>query len=316
MALIDTAFLDSKTYGFEWLRYLLDVAPVQEGVLNAGDFKVTAAAAGGQRVDVAAGTALVRGDTGTRNALYMQVNDASIASAVTLNASDATNPRIDQIILRVRDSNDLGDTSDAPALEAVAGTPTAGATLDNRTGAAALPSNAVRLADVLIPAASTAVAAGNVRDRRPWARGAYHRIIRTANAAGGVDYGGPLGTSGTSLLDATNLAPRIECGGSPLRVSIQTSIQHDTAGEWVYLRPHVDGVAPTDVGTRSHNFISRVGFSHEANSAFDLVITPGSHVIALHGSQPGGGIGKISASASYPLIMAVEELLRPNASNT
>lgn len=166
MALITTAFLDSKQYGFEWLRLVTQLTAPYEGIFAAGDYLVTPAAAGGQRVDVAAGTALVQGDTGTRNGLYLQVNDAAIASAATLNASDPALPRLDQIVLRVRDSSDLGDASDTPSIDVVTGTPTAGATLDNRNGAAALPANALRLADVLVPAASSAVTAGNVRSRR------------------------------------------------------------------------------------------------------------------------------------------------------
>lgn len=172
MALLTTAFLDSKTYGFEWLRQLLELSPLQEGAVSPGDYKVTPGTLGGQRVDVAAGIALVKGDSGTRNALYAQINDAAMPNAVTLTASHGTLPRVDQIILRVRDSSDLGDGSDTPALEVLTGTATDGATLDNRTGAAALPNNAMRLADVLVPAASASVTAGNIRDRRQWARGA------------------------------------------------------------------------------------------------------------------------------------------------
>lgn len=172
MSLLTTFPLDTKTYGFEWLRYvMLGAGHLREGVRGAGDFKVTAAAAGGMRVDVAAGLAIVQGDTGTRNGLYGQVNDATIANAVTLAASHASLPRIDSIVLTVNDSADLASGSDTPTLGVVAGTPTAGATLDNRNGANAIPNNTIWLADVLVPAASVAVTAGNVRDKRQHAAG-------------------------------------------------------------------------------------------------------------------------------------------------
>jgi hypothetical protein len=187
MALRTPAFNDARTYGFEWLRNMLEGA-LQEGVFDTNDFKVTAAAAGLQRVDVAAGRALVKGDTGVPTAglsqgLYLIVNDAAIANAVTLTAAHATLPRLDQITLRVRDSADLGSPADDAVLEVVTGVPTAGATLDTRNGAAGVPNDAIRIADVLVPAASTAVVAGNVRDRRPWARGAFSRGVKNTGDA-------------------------------------------------------------------------------------------------------------------------------------
>lgn len=225
MALRATTFLDALTYGFEWLRLIPELS-LQEGVVGAGDFKVTAAAAGGMRVDVAAGLALVKGDSGTpgtglSQGLYAQVNDASVANAVTLTAAHATLPRIDQIVLQINDSTDLGSAGNVPALTFVTGVATAGATLDNRNGATALPNNALRLADVLVPAASAAVTAGNVRDRRPWARGARVLVSRTANAAAGNDYST---TSATLVdIDATNLTSRVELSGAPLEILLAGS---------------------------------------------------------------------------------------------
>jgi hypothetical protein len=181
MTLRTPAFNDARTYGFEWLRNALEVGLINEGVIGANDFLTTPAAAGLMRVDVASGRAVVKGDSGTPGAglsqgHYLVVNDAAIPNAVTLTASNGTNPRLDQIVLRVRDTADLGSGADDALLEVVTGTATAGATLDNRNGAAALPNDAIRLADVLVPAGSTAVTAPNVRDRRPAARGTYARI--------------------------------------------------------------------------------------------------------------------------------------------
>lgn len=166
MALLDTYPLDVRIYGFEWLRRMFDTGIHREGVVAAGDLAVTAAAAGGMRVDVAAGACLIRGDTGFRNGLYLQVNDAAIANAVTLDGSHATLPRLDRIILRVNDSSDLGSATDVPALEKVTGVPTAGATIANGLGMAAMPADAIELARVLVPAASVAVTAGNISDQR------------------------------------------------------------------------------------------------------------------------------------------------------
>ena len=98
---------------------------------------------------MAAGAAWVQGDDTARQGLYHQVNDAAVTGLVA--AGHATNPRIDQVILRIFDSSVTG-VSDTPTLSTLAGTATGGATLDNRTGAAALPNGAIRIADILVPA--------------------------------------------------------------------------------------------------------------------------------------------------------------------
>jgi hypothetical protein len=204
-------------YGAEWLRYTAEVSGLQEGVLGASDLKVTAAAAGGMRVDVAAGSAFVKGDsgspgTGVSQGLFLAVNDASIPNAVTLPASNGSNPRVDQIVLRVRDTSDLGTGGDDLALLYLSGAATAGATLDNRNGAAALPADHVRLADVLVPASSTVVSVNNIRDRRPWGRGAF---FKTSNP-GVLNQGNwPSGWAST----VSNLYVDLECSGSPVRVA-------------------------------------------------------------------------------------------------
>jgi hypothetical protein len=91
------------------------------------------------------------------------------AALVTHNTPDATNPRIDQVYTKIYDSTDGGDLSDQVAAIVVTGVPTGGATLDNRTGAGAVPANALLLADVLVPAAAGSAASFTYRDRRQYA---------------------------------------------------------------------------------------------------------------------------------------------------
>lgn len=312
MTLRTPAFSDAKTYGFEYLRLMLELA-LQEGVLLPGDFKVTAAAAGGLRVDVAAGTALIKGDsgvpgTGLTQGLFIVINDASVPNAVTVPAAHASLPRIDQIILRVRDTADLGSSSDSAQLDVVAGAPTAGATLDNRTGASPLPADALRLADVLIPAAGTAVTAGNLRDRRPWARGAYRRIVRNANASGTNDYS--IASATPTAVDAVNLAPRVECSGSALRMTLTGLIAATTAAVSVGLRIDgqvVDGGIRHD-GNPSGN--APVALTWHAQPA------AGSRLVAPFFQMPFGGSALLFARPDLPLLFTVEELFRSSTDNT
>lgn len=161
MTLLTTSLLDTKAYDFSVLRYMSESLIVQSGVVNKGDYLVTAKASQPPMgVSVAAGAAWVKASTGTRNGAYHVVNDGSVD--ITLTAADVTNPRVDRIILRVADTSDLSSATDTATLEVVSGTPTSGATLANLNGAAAQPANTLNLAFVLVGASVTSVVGANI----------------------------------------------------------------------------------------------------------------------------------------------------------
>ena len=163
---------------FQRLRTLFDeLAPAPgEGVLSYGDLRVSQRGAGAnQSVDITAGTGWVRIDTGTRNGLAHCYSDAT--ANVAVGAAHATLPRIDMVALRYNDSALPTGSGNTPTLEIIAGTATGGATLDNRTGAAALPNDCMLLADILVPAASSSVVDANIRDRRPFQAGAIPPLL-------------------------------------------------------------------------------------------------------------------------------------------
>lgn len=294
---------DGLTYGAEWLRYTAEVSGLQEGVVGADDLKVTAAAAGGMRVDIAAGTAMVKGDsgspgTGVSQGLYMAVNDASIPDAVTLPASNGTNPRIDQIALRVRDASDLGTGADDLTLLYLAGSAIAGATLDNRDGAASLPADHLRLADILVPAGSTAVTAGNIRDRRPWARGANARLVGNTS-----DASVPAGGSGVALLlyrYEVSAGSIVEIG-TTAQVKTPASVAFNIAGlmNGSVVYPPVMASSPGDTETAYSGRIA-------------VVPGAGSHSIGLNAYASAAGV-VVRANSSTPLILTVREIVAQNA---
>jgi hypothetical protein len=164
MTLQTPEFLQTKTYSAQRLRnaaYALE----GEGIVEPGALIVSERGAGANMsVDVAAGVANVRGDDTARQGLYRAYNDAVINAAI--GASHATLPRIDRIVLQVNDSTVIG-SSDLPAIVVVAGTPTAGADLDDLLGVAAVPNSAMLLAEVLVGATVTTITSANIRDRRP-----------------------------------------------------------------------------------------------------------------------------------------------------
>lgn len=141
--------------------------------LRAGVSNGMAATAGAaMQVVIGAGGCLVAGTHAgvTRQGLYPGYFPSS--ETVTLAAANGSNPRIDQVVARVRDTQPApgvaGDAENSVKIEAVTGTATAGATLANRNGAAARPASSLWLYDVLVPTSynSAFVPATHFRDRR------------------------------------------------------------------------------------------------------------------------------------------------------
>lgn len=330
MTLLTPEYFATKTYTAQRDRIMLAALEgIQPGVVAAGDFKVSQRALGANMsVDVAAGDAWVAGTDTARQGMYHAANDAVVNVATTTAGAawavgDATNPRLDQIILRVFDTTDGAaangnNTADNVQLLVLQGTATAGATLDTRTGAAALPSSCIRIADVLIPAATSTASTANIRDRRPWARGAYNKIVRITNASAGADYTMASGTA--AEIDATNLKPRIELSGTAnVRVSLRGAYAHNTAGGTLILQPAIDGLAveggpmidefpcrPRDAGLTTYT-----GFMF----AWDFGLpNAGSHLLSWTWRSL-IGTAALAANTNQMLEMTVEEIVRQNANN-
>lgn len=156
--------------------------PPGPGVAGYEDFRVIQRQAGANMsVDVGttAQTALgmaawVRGSTRGHQGLYecttvdwgAATTDTYVAQLnidVTANASG--NPRLDMVVLEILDAQHTGSSS-VMQLRMVNGTATGGATLDNRTGAAALPASCILLADILVPNGAASIVTADIRDRR------------------------------------------------------------------------------------------------------------------------------------------------------
>lgn len=147
-------------------RNFVEAALASVGVIDVGDLLVGSGT--GMNSSVAAGRGIVRNSfASVQGGLYLIRNDA--AASYQHNTADPTNPRIDQIIAKVYDSETGGDSSDAANAVLIPGVATPGATLDNLSGAASLTSynNYFRLADVLIPNGAASSASFTYRDRRP-----------------------------------------------------------------------------------------------------------------------------------------------------
>ena len=178
-----------------------------------GGLVVTASGSPSLALNVASGIAIIPGSEGTRQGVYICVNDAT--EVVTMAAAHASLPRIDLVIARVQDSFYSGGT-DTWTLEAVTGTANASPV------APTPPANSIIVATITRSAADDTIATGDIADSRP-----------LMVAAGGVH---PVHSSGK-----TALLTRVGNGA----VSVETDtgrMAAVVAGAWV-------GVTGVDVQT-------------------------------------------------------------------
>jgi hypothetical protein len=277
---------------------------LQEGVIGAGDLKVAQRAAGANMsVDVAVGDAWVQYDTGSRNGLSHVWSDA-IAN-VAFNASDATNPRVDQIGVQLNDTSvGAGTGGNTPTLRYLPGTATAGATLANRTGAAAAPNDWMRLADVLVPATSTSVTTANIVDRRPWARGAKLNMA-------GTGLGDVPGIS-TSVVQVAGITDqRLECSGTLLEVTFDGNCSHGTAGQSAIPLIFVDGAEVARKLVVSASAAADVPFT----VVYSATPAAGSHLFGVRMVASAASAVLRNTATNLPRVL-VTEVVRPNANNS
>lgn len=286
---------------------------LQEGVLDAGGFEVTQASGGASMtLDVASnvGTGAfvdVDGLSPARVGRYY-VPPTAAKTTVTIGTAHGSNPRVDRVVV-----------STAGVVSVVAGTATSGATLDNLTGAASVPADSLLLADVHVPAADTTIANTQIRDRRKWARGAYRRLAVTS--AGGGVY--TTTSANYALISSATLAPRIECSGAPLRLTLQGVWSVDTTSPAVAFGFTLDSAGVNGVSAVGSSWVlnylfSQIGADTNAwpiHLQYDVIPSAGSHTIGPVWAVSAGVTLRIRAQPQIPLLFTVEELVRPDAAN-
>lgn len=143
---------------------LINTMLLLEGVLGktANSFKVAQNLGTDMNVKVGSGTAYdraaVQGDNAGQGVYVVEHQNATQVLAVA--AADATNPRIDIVILRVYDDPFDSSGNSYADLEVITGTP-AGV-----PSAPAVPSSAIKLAEVAVAAGATGIVDANITDAR------------------------------------------------------------------------------------------------------------------------------------------------------
>ena len=277
------------------------------GVSNvaAADFMVTQRAAGANlSVDInmpAGGFAYVQGDTISGQGLYcVPVHAANINEAIA--AADPSNPRVDQVILEVQDNVLDASGGNLARTRVLTGTPTAGATLTNRLGAAALPGSALLLADVLVGAGAASVGNTVIRDRRKWARGAFSgQIVTSGNQSDGT---------GTFTAWA-GVSSSLECSGVPVCVTFNAIASNNTAGGAAVSSVMLDGSAQGTLG----QCLPSTSVAVDCGYVYEFTPIAGRHTFQPAIARAVGGTATFAAVAGSPMNFIVEEKTRQNASN-
>lgn len=250
--IVDTTpqYLQSKSYSAQKFRtWFADIA--QSGVFSDADFALSLL--GGLAYRMSAGKAYIQGQQVADQGMY-RMNSLANADLV-VPTGHASLPTLHQVILRVMDNTHDGSGFNEGRIETVPGTPTAGATLENRSGAANLTTlgeaskNVLLVYDILMPAAAVAISAGNVRRRAQLAKIGFGIMSDTIPYLTVAEFQAlrefPDGQEVYVLLDAAAGvvghfryragiadAYKWECiGGSPLTSFISTS-EAITTGAW------------------------------------------------------------------------------------
>lgn len=134
-----------------------------EGVLGLSSLQVTQSAPTGMSVQVAAGVAVIQGDDQPFQGKYL-VRGESATTGVAIAAAPGTGTRYDLVVLRVNDSNAGGPAGDDAVVQVIAGT------ASSTPVDPAVPTTALVLARVRVPAGTGAITNALIDDLRTEAR--------------------------------------------------------------------------------------------------------------------------------------------------
>lgn len=267
----------------EWndmFRYFLRPGVIDVGNTseNLNKFEVYADSTGMQ-VKVKSGKAFIQGQ--------FVKNDAEATLAIS--AADATNGRIDYIVIE-RDT-----TLTPPArLLVLTGTPHA----TPATGAPTLTQTdtgiyQLKLAEVLIDAAASTIAAGKVTDGRTYATALVARY-GVESEAGATGSGAPTTTS-TSYTDMPDMTATVTLSGAgTVELRWCGDIASSIAGNYIQIGCQIDGGANILLGT----FVAPYANQVDLKSAFHRFtgLAAGTHTVKVRWLVQSGSTGTVGAN--------------------
>lgn len=262
------------------------------GVVTSDHLKVTQRAAGvNMSVDVAVGHMFVEGQRSTAQGVYHLYNDA--VANVVLSAADPTNPRIDVIYVRVRDSaydGAFAGQDDSPILVAqgtAAGSPVA-----------PTPSGTdfVVLARVAVAAGATTIVNANITDLRTVLRGpwntAWGRVaMAEITATAGAGTTSPVDVSGLSVTFTAIAGRRYRVGAVGATKLASGAASH--ASHSLYILQGSTNIQWSIGAPGGADFVPH-------SPTRDITFTPGSVTVKVQIARNGGS-GNVEVYASTDL---------------
>ena len=261
MATEDPLWIQGLTYSGREDRTVIE-SVFGEGVIEAGHLVVSPRQAGANMsVDVATGTAAVTGDDQAYQGRYL-IRSTAVEN-VAVGAAPASNSRIDLVVAQVQDASVVGAVN-GWVISVLAGAASASPV------APALPSTAIALAEVRVPAGTASIDASLITDRRSIAR---------------VPGGAPVGSV---IMTAAAVAPSgyLLCNGTAVSRSVYADLFTALGG----------GASPWGLGDGSTTF-NVPNMVNKLPMGAGSTAARGASPLLSHGHTKTGGVNVNSFSA-------------------
>jgi hypothetical protein len=266
------------------------------GVVLSGDLAVTQNGTPNMSVNVAAGSAFIKGTSAADQGVYGFFNDATVNLAIS--TSDPTNGRRDLIIAQIRDAGGgYGGVDNDARLAVVTGT-ASGSPVDP-----AVPANCLVLARITVDAAAGSIVTGKITDLRT-------RAIGRGAVLGSAAVTASQGSLGAGPTDLTGLSVTVNvCANRRIRVRAAAVLRNgESAANSGQLLIVADG---TTIRTAPSGLVSTASTGVKEYIPAEVDITApsaGSHTYKLQSSFANGSANLMEASATQPATLVVEDL--------
>lgn len=172
---------------------------------------------------------------------------------------------------------------------------------------AAVASESTRIKDVIVKNTAGVYSIVHQIDRRPWAKGAYARIIRTSGSYS-------IGVSAGALIDSANLALRVECTGRPIRLVLRGVASYGATPGVAGFGFRMGGSALEGTGYGLTAFSGVASGIFPVAAIYDAIPSAGSHLFQPSWENSAGTLSLTTTEAT-PVLFTVEELRSKSANN-